>query len=96
MSHFTSLRYSDPEDRMFDRIIYDVSIVLRETTLTISDSIVTGTPVESEIERVVSLSTTKISEITRFKKKIPDPQGLNTLTLSQTSPGFYVPAVQIF
>ena len=42
-------------------------VELRETTLTISDS--TGAPVsiESEIMRVVSLSTTEITEITRLK-----------------------------
>ena len=48
--------------------------MLRETTLTISDSIETVSPVESEIMRVVSLSTTKMPEITRFKTKT-DLQG---------------------
>ena len=46
-----------------------VVVVLREITLTISDSIETGLQVETEIERVVSLSTTEITEITRLKKK---------------------------
>ena len=43
-----------------------MSVLLRETTLTILDSIETGSPVETEIVRVVSLSTTEITEITRF------------------------------
>ena len=37
------LRYSDPEDRISKLVISDISVVLRETTLTISDSIETGT-----------------------------------------------------
>ena len=48
----------------------DISVALRKTILTISDSIETGPPVESEIVRVVSLSTTEITEITRFRRKI--------------------------
>ena len=35
------LRYLDPKDRIFNRVISDISVVLRETTLTISDSIET-------------------------------------------------------
>ena len=56
------VRYPDPEDRIFNHVISDISVVLRETTLTISDSI------ESEIVRAVFLSTTEITEIIRFKK----------------------------
>ena len=41
-----ALQYSDPKDR-----ILDISLVLWETTLAISDSIETGSPVESEIVR---------------------------------------------
>ena len=63
------LRYPIPEDRVFNRVISDISVVQRETTLTISDSIETASLVGSEILRVVSPSTTKITEITRFKKK---------------------------
>ena len=70
------LRYSYPEDRIFNRVISDISIVVRETTLTISDSPKTVSPIKSEIVRVVSLSTKKITEI---KKKKTDPQGLDTL-----------------
>ena len=44
------LRYPDP-------VIADIPVVLRETTLTISDSIETCPPVETEIVRVVSCST---------------------------------------
>ena len=45
----------------FNRVISVISVVVRKTTLTISDS--TGEPVsmESEIARVVSLCTTGIS-----------------------------------
>ena len=42
----------------------------RETTLTISDSIETGSLVASEMVSVASLNTTKITEITGYKKKI--------------------------
>ena len=64
------LRYTDPEDRIFNRAISDISVVLRDTTLTISGFIETGLPVESGIVTAVSLSTTEISEITRFGKPI--------------------------
>ena len=59
-------RFSDPKNRCY-RIISVISVVLRETTLTISD--LTSEPVskESEIVRVVSLSTAEISEIIRLK-----------------------------
>ena len=63
---------------LFNRVILDISVVLRETTLISSDSIETGSPVETEIVRVVSLSKTEITEITRFKKT--DFQGPDTLT----------------
>ena len=49
--------YLDPEDRIFNRVITDISVILRETNLTISDSI------ETEIVRVVYLSLTEITEI---------------------------------
>ena len=55
-----------------------ISVLLRETTLTISDSFETASPAEYEIVRVVSLSATEITEITRCLKK-PDLQGHNTL-----------------
>ena len=51
---------------IFKHVISDISVVLRETTTTTSDSFETGTPVETEIVKVVSLSTTEITEITRF------------------------------
>ena len=44
--------------------------MLTETKCTISDSIETDSTVESEIVRVVSLSTTEITEIIRFKNPI--------------------------
>ena len=49
-----------------NRVILVISVVLSETTITISDS--TGEPVSIEVEimRVVSLSTTEISEITQL------------------------------
>ena len=52
--------YKVPEDRIFNRVNLDIFVVLREKTLTISDSIET---VETEIARVVSLSATEITEI---------------------------------
>ena len=51
---------------------------MSETTLTLSDSIEAGAPVGSEIVRVVSHSTTEITEITRFLKK-PRSSGSDTL-----------------
>ena len=45
--------------------------MLRETTLTISDFIVTGSPDKSEMVRVVTLRKTEITEIKRLKKKTP-------------------------
>ena len=63
------LRYPDPEDRNLYCIISDISVMLRETPITISDSIEIGSPVDSEIVRVLSLRKTAIAEITRFKKK---------------------------
>ena len=58
-----SLRYLDHEHRIFNRAIPDISVVLRETTLTISASIETGSSVGPEIVRVVSLCTTEILQI---------------------------------
>ena len=57
-----------PEDRIFNRVMSDISVVLREVTLTTLDSIGTISPVESEKVRLVSLGTTKITGITRSKK----------------------------
>ena len=70
-------KHSDPGDRVFNCVISDISIVLRETTFTISDSIQTGSsPVDSEIVRVDSLSTMDMTELIRFgKKKKNDYQG---------------------
>ena len=71
------VKFADPEDRIFNRFISDISVVLREIIVTFSDSIETDSPVKTEIIRVVSLSTTEITEITRFKKK--NLQGKDTL-----------------
>ena len=60
------LRYSDPVHRISNRVISDISVVLRETTLTISDSIETDLPQDSEMMRVVSLSITERIEIHDF------------------------------
>ena len=59
------------------RVISFISVVLRETTLTISAS--TGDPIsmESETVRMVSLSVMEISEITRLKIRW---SGCDTLT----------------
>ena len=61
-----------PEDRVcLNCVISVISIVLRETLLTISVS--TGEPLSIEfgIVTVVSLNTTEISEITRMKIRSP-------------------------
>ena len=63
-----SLRYPHPEDRIVNRAVSDISDVLRETSLTISDYIEIVSPVESE--RVVSHSKKEITELTRFKNPI--------------------------
>ena len=42
LEHNLNLRYSDPEDRNFNRCISEISLIPRETTLTISDSIETA------------------------------------------------------
>ena len=67
--------YPEPEDRIFNRLISGNSVLLGETALTISHSIETDSPVETEIVRVVSLSTTEIPEITRLKTifRVPIP-----------------------
>ena len=63
------LRYPDPEGRIFNCVISDISIVLRETTLIILDSIETSSPFEMKIMWVVSLGTMEITEVTQFEKK---------------------------
>ena len=50
--------------------------MLRETTLTISDSIETASPVEIKIVRVVSPSTTEITDLTRFKNQSVENAGV--------------------
>ena len=69
-------RFLDPKNRCY-RIISVISVVLRETTLTISD--LTSEPVskESEIVRVVSLRTAEISEIIRLKIQSSGSEYLN-------------------
>ena len=56
-------------------LVKDIFVVLKETAYTVSDSLDTVSRVESEKVRVVSLCTTEITEITRFKKKQHDLQG---------------------
>ena len=65
-------RYPHPEEWIFNCVISAISVVLRETTITTSDSIWTGLPVKSETVRVVLFSTctTEITMIIRFKKTI--------------------------
>ena len=65
-----NFKVSDPEDRIFNRVISDIYVIPTETNLSISDSIETGSSVESVIVRVASLGTMEISEITRLKKKL--------------------------
>ena len=80
--------YLDPDDRFFfflNRITSVISVLLGEINLTISpDSTGETVSVGSETVGVISLSTTEISEITRLKIR-----SSGSLTLSQTSPGFY-------
>ena len=63
------LTVSGPEDLIINRFFSDISVKRRETILTISYSIETDTPVQTEIVRVNSLGTTVITEITRFKNR---------------------------
>ena len=63
----STLRHSDLEGRIFNLVISDISVVSRETTLTIYDYIETGSPVESKLVRVVALSITEITEIKRLE-----------------------------
>ena len=58
-------RYQATEDRIFNRLISDISVVLRGNE-SISHSIETVSQAESEIMRVVSLSTTEKTEKTRI------------------------------
>ena len=72
---------SDLRLKTFNRVITDISVVIRKTTDTISDSIETGSSVESEIVRVVFPCATEITGIARVKKN-RHLQGLNTLKLT--------------
>ena len=60
------LRNRDPDGRVYNRAVLDISVVLWETILAISDSIETSSPIETETIGVVSLSTTEITEMIRF------------------------------
>ena len=55
---FLHIKVSRPPEDQIDLIVLSLksTVLLGETTLTISDSIETGSPVETEIVRVVSLS----------------------------------------
>ena len=64
-----TLRVSHPKIGFLNRVIPVISVVLRETTLTISVSTVEPVSVESELIRGVSHSITEISELTRLKIK---------------------------
>ena len=62
-----ALRYQDHEDRFLNRVISGVSVVLmRETSLAIAEWTGEFVAMTSEIVRVVSLSTTEISEKALF------------------------------
>ena len=62
------LKYLNPEYWIFNRVISDISVALREITLTIPDSIEIDSLFESDTVRVVSLCTAEITGIKRFKK----------------------------
>ena len=68
----TYLRYSYPKDQVFNFVILDVSVILRENALIISDSFETGSLVEIKIDRMVSLNTMEITMITKSKILIVD------------------------
>ena len=67
-----SLRYLLPKERF----LKSSPVVLRESTLTISHYIEAGSPVEYEIVKVVTHSTTEITEITRLKTRFPGSEYL--------------------
>ena len=61
---------------ILNRVIVVISFVLNKTTLIISDSTFEPVTMVSEIVRVVSLSTTEISEVTRLKSDLQSPNTL--------------------
>ena len=61
----------------FFRVISVISVVLRETTLTISDSTGETVAMESEIARAFQISTTEISQLTRLKIQSSGEEYLN-------------------
>ena len=79
------LRYPKPEDSLFYRVISVISVVQGETTLTISDSIVEPVSMESEIVRLVSLSTREIFEIAGLKSDLQGPDALMQKVSTQVS-----------
>ena len=60
-----TIKVSLPRRSDFNRVISDIFAVQWETTLTISDSIETDTPFETEVVKVVSFSTTEITDLPR-------------------------------
>ena len=68
--HRFYFKVSDPQGWIFSRVISDISIVLRETILTVSSFIETGSSLESDIVRVVSLGKMEVTEIARYRKPI--------------------------
>ena len=62
-----------------NRVIAAISVALRETTLTISDSNDKTISLESETVKVVSLSTMEISEITWLQIRFLGSRYLNPL-----------------
>ena len=65
------LKVSTPEDRIFKRAISDLSVVVRESTLTNLDS----SQITNEL-RVVSLNKTEMIEITRLKNQSVENAGV--------------------
>ena len=104
------LRYSDPEDRIFNSVISDIFVEQRETTLTILNSIETGSPVDWGGEGAVSYrdriflypnrgTVWLTSRIRNSESSFPLYNGNNrdnTFNPSQTSSGFYLSSVQVF
>ena len=70
-------RYPDLKNQFLNRVIPVISVLLRETTLTITVSTGEFVSMESEKVRVFFLSTTEISEITRLKIRFSGSDCLN-------------------
>ena len=67
---FLTLWYSDHEDRIFNHVIFDISFVLRETTVTILFSTGESVLMESKIVRVVFIKNMRDNMINMIENLI--------------------------